>query len=383
MDRKTVGKNIRAIRKEKGISQAQLASLLGYKDHSALAKVETGVNDITVETLYRYADVLGVPVDALLGERKSSQGKKIYHKAYEMIGSTPLLELCNIEKELGLACHLYAKVELFNPSGSVKDRVALAMIEDAEKEGIISPGATLIEPTSGNTGIGLASVAASKGYHAILVMPETMSIERRRMIAAYGTKIELTPGNLGMQGAVDKAKELAFSIPNSFIPSQFDNPSNPNAHYRHTGPEIFKALKGDVDAFVAGIGTGGTISGVGKYLKEKKKVYVVGVEPASSPLLSKGKAGPHKIQGIGANFIPKNFQKEYVDEIMPIPDEEAFAWAKLVGKKEGILVGISSGASLSAAITLAKRNDPKIKNIVVLFPDGGDRYFSTPLFTEE
>lgn len=308
---------------------------------------------------------------------------KIYRSAYELIGRTPLLELRNIEKEFGLSCKLLAKVESRNPSGSVKDRIALAMIEEAEKQGIIAPGATLIEPTSGNTGIGLASVAASKGYHAILVMPETMSIERRRIIKAYGAEIVLTPGKDGMAGTVAKAKELQASIPNSFIPSQFDNPANPKAHILATGPEIYDDTDGDVDILVAGIGTGGTVSGIGSYLKDKKpSVRVIGVEPASSPLLTEGKAGPHKIQGIGANFVPENLDRSVLDEILPIKDEDAFALAKLVGKKEGILVGISSGAALSAAVLIGKRKENENKTIVVIFPDGGDRYFSTPLFED-
>lgn len=309
---------------------------------------------------------------------------RIYSSAYEMIGDTPLLELRNIEKEFGLSARILAKVESRNPSGSVKDRVALAMIEQAEKDGLIKPGATLIEPTSGNTGIGLASVAASKGYHAILVMPETMSIERRRIIKAYGAEIVLTPGKEGMAGTLKKAEELHASIPNSFIPSQFDNPANPRKHTLTTGPEIYRDTDGMVDVLVAGIGTGGTVSGTGAYLKEKKpSVKVVGVEPASSPLLTKGEAGPHKIQGIGANFVPKNLDRSLLDEIIPVADEDAFAYAKMVSKREGILVGISSGAALSAAVSLAKKKEYEGKMIVVIFPDGGDRYFSTPLFEEE
>ena len=308
---------------------------------------------------------------------------KIYRSAAEMIGHTPLLELCNLEKELGLKARILAKIESRNPSGSVKDRIALAMVEAAEKEGLIAPGATLIEPTSGNTGIGLASVAASKGYHAILVMPETMSIERRRIIKAYGAEIVLTPGKEGMAGTLKKAEELHKEIPNSFIPSQFDNPANPMKHELTTGPEIFEDTDGEVDILVAGIGTGGTISGIGRYLKEKKPgVSVVGVEPASSPLITKGYAGPHKIQGIGANFLPKNLDESILDATIDIKDEDAFEYAKLVGKKEGVLIGISAGAALSAAVGLAKKTENEGKTIVVIFPDGGDRYFSTPLFED-
>ena len=308
---------------------------------------------------------------------------KIYRSAAEMIGHTPLLELCNLEKELGLKARILAKIESRNPSGSVKDRIALAMVEAAEKEGLIAPGATLIEPTSGNTGIGLASVAASKGYHAILVMPETMSIERRRIIKAYGAEIVLTPGKEGMAGTLKKAEELHKEIPNSFIPSQFDNPANPMKHELTTGPEIYEDTDGEVDILVAGIGTGGTISGIGRYLKEKKPgVSVVGVEPASSPLITKGYAGPHKIQGIGANFLPKNLDESILDATIDIKDEDAFEYAKLVGKKEGVLIGISAGAALSAAVGLAKKTENEGKTIVVIFPDGGDRYFSTPLFED-
>ena len=308
---------------------------------------------------------------------------KVYRSAAEMIGHTPLLELCNLEKELGLKARVLAKIESRNPSGSVKDRIALAMVEAAEKEGLIAPGATLIEPTSGNTGIGLASVAASKGYRAILVMPETMSIERRRIIKAYGAEIVLTPGKEGMAGTLKKAEELHKEIPNSFIPSQFDNPANPMKHELTTGPEIYEDTDGEVDILVAGIGTGGTISGIGRYLKEKKPgVSVVGVEPASSPLITKGYAGPHKIQGIGANFLPKNLDESLLDATIDVKDEDAFEYAKLVGKKEGVLIGISAGAALSAAVTLAKKAENEGKTIVVIFPDGGDRYFSTPLFED-
>lgn len=308
----------------------------------------------------------------------------IKRSAYELIGHTPLLELVHIEKEFGLQARLVAKLESRNPSGSAKDRIALAMVEDAERRGIIAPGATLIEPTSGNTGIGLASVAASKGYNAILVMPETMSVERRRMIAAYGAKIVLTDGTKGMGGAIEKAQELAKEIPNAFIPSQFTNPANPNAHFRATGPEIYEDTDGEVDYFVAGVGTGGTISGVASYLKSKKpEVKAIAVEPAGSPVLSKGVKGAHKIQGIGAGFIPDTLDEKAYDEVIAVSDEDAFAYGKLMGKKEGILVGISSGAALAAAIQVAKREEAKGKMVVVLFPDGGDRYFSTPLFSEE
>lgn len=303
--------------------------------------------------------------------------------AYELIGNTPLLELCHIEEELGLKARILAKIESVNPSGSIKDRAALSMILDAEEKGLIQPGATLIEPTSGNTGIGIASVAAAKGYKAIIVMPDTMSVERRRMIAAYGAEIVLTPGSLGMKGSVEKAEELQRSIPNSFIPGQFVNPANPAIHYQTTGPEIYRDTEGEVDFLVSAVGTGGTLSGAGKYLKEKVPgVQVIAVEPASSPLLTEGHAGPHTIQGIGANFVPDTLDTSLYDEVIDVADEDAFANAKLVGKKEGVLVGISSGAALTAAIALAKRPENAGKNIVVIFPDGGDRYFSTKLFQE-
>ena len=307
----------------------------------------------------------------------------IASSAYELIGNTPLLELSHIEAELGLKAHILAKLEFLNPSGSIKDRAALSMVLDAEEKGLIKPGATLIEPTSGNTGIGLASVAAAKGYKAIIVMPDTMSVERRRMIAAYGAKIVLTPGKLGMAGAVEKAEELRKNTPNSFIPGQFVNPANPAIHYATTGPEIEKDTQGNVDYLVASVGTGGTLSGTGKYLKEHVPgVRVVAVEPAASPLLSEGHAGPHAIQGIGANFVPETLDRSVYDEIVTCTNENAFAFAKMVGKKEGVLVGISSGAALSAAIELAKRPEAEGKTIVVIFPDGGDRYFSTPLFED-
>jgi cysteine synthase A len=293
------------------------------------------------------------------------------------------LELCHIEEELGLKARILAKIESVNPSGSIKDRAALSMILDAEEKGLIQPGATLIEPTSGNTGIGLASVAAAKGYKAIIVMPDTMSVERRRMIAAYGAEIVLTPGSLGMKGSIEKAEELQRSIPNSFIPGQFVNPANPAIHYQTTGPEIYRDTEGEVGFLVSAVGTGGTLSGAGKYLKEKVPgVQVIAVEPASSPLLTEGHAGPHAIQGIGANFVPDTLDTSLYDEVVDVADEDAFANAKLVGKKEGVLVGISSGAALTAAIALAKRSENAGKNIVVIFPDGGDRYFSTKLFQE-
>lgn len=308
---------------------------------------------------------------------------KIFTSITELIGKTPLMELTNIEKELGLKAKILAKIERNNPSGSVKDRASLAMIEDAEKKGLIKEGATLIEPTSGNTGIGIAAVAASKGYKAIMVMPESMSLERRKLIRAYGAEIVLTPAREGMAGSVAKAKALQQEIPNSFIPSQFDNPANVEAHYQTTGPEIYEDTDGNVDLFVAGFGTGGTVSGIGTYLKEKNpNIKIIGVEPASSPLVSLGQAGPHKIQGIGANFVPDNLNRAILDEVMAIHDEEAFDYARLVARKEGLLVGISSGAALAAAIALAKREENEGKTIVTLFPDGGDRYLSTTLFDE-
>ena len=308
---------------------------------------------------------------------------KIFTSITELIGKTPLLELSNIEKELGLKARILAKIERNNPSGSVKDRASLAMIEDAEKKGLIKEGATLIEPTSGNTGIGIAAVAAAKGYKAIMVMPESMSLERRKLIRAYGAEIVLTPAKEGMAGSVAKAKALQQEIPNSFIPSQFDNPANVEAHYQTTGPEIYEDTDGNVDLFVAGFGTGGTVSGIGTCLKEKNpNIKIIGVEPASSPLVSLGQAGPHKIQGIGANFVPGNLNRAILDEVMAINDEEAFEFARLVARKEGLLVGISSGAALAAAIALAKREENEGKTIVTLFPDGGDRYLSTTLFEE-
>jgi cysteine synthase A len=305
----------------------------------------------------------------------------IYQNASEIIGKTPLLRLNNIEKKFKLNVNLLAKVEFFNPTGSVKDRIALSMIEDAEKNGILQRNSVVIEPTSGNTGIGLASVCAAKGYKCILVLPDNMSKERIKLMNAYGAEVVLTPAKLGMKGAVDKAEELSKTYENSFIPSQFDNPSNPEMHYRTTGPEIYRDTNRKVDIFVAGIGTGGTVSGVGKYLKEQNRnIKIVGVEPQDSPLLTKGKAGPHKIQGIGANFVPKTLNKKYVDEFLTASNEESFEYARTVGKLEGILVGISSGAALAQAVKVAKRNENNGKTIVVLLPDSGDRYLSTDLF---
>ena len=308
----------------------------------------------------------------------------IYTSAEQLIGNTPLVELTQIEKELGLKAKLIAKLELFNPAGSVKDRVALAMINDAEKRGVLSKESVIIEPTSGNTGIGLAAVAAARGYRIIIVMPDTMSVERRQLMKAYGAELVLSEGAKGMKGAIEKANELAASIPGSFIPGQFTNPANPKAHFETTGPEIYEDTDADVDLFVAGVGTGGTVTGVGEYLKSKKpEVKVVAVEPASSAVLSTGKAGPHKIQGIGAGFVPDVLNTKIYDEIIPVTNEDAFATGRLVGHKEGVLVGISSGAAVWAAIQLAKRPENKGKNIVVLLPDTGDRYLSTPLFAEK
>lgn len=308
---------------------------------------------------------------------------KIYRSADELIGGTPLMELTHIEKELGLKAKILAKLEYFNPAGSVKDRIAKAMIDDAEEKGLLKKGSVIIEPTSGNTGIGLASVAAARGYRIIIVMPETMSVERRQIMKAYGAELVLTDGTKGMKGAIEKADELAKEIPNSFIPGQFVNPANPKAHFEHTGPEIYDDTEGKVDFFVAGVGTGGTITGVGEYLKSRNPdVKIVAVEPSTSAVLSTGVAGAHKIQGIGAGFVPDVLDTKVYDEIIPVSNEDAFATGKLIGKKEGVLVGISSGAALSAAIELAKRPENNGKNIVVLFPDTGDRYLSTPLFAD-
>ena len=308
---------------------------------------------------------------------------KIYTSADQLIGHTPLLELTHIEKDADLSAKLLAKLEYFNPAGSVKDRIAKAMIDDAEASGKLKPGSVIIEPTSGNTGIGLAAVAAAKGYRIIIVMPETMSVERRQLMKAYGAELVLTDGAKGMKGAIAKADELAASIPGSFIPGQFVNPANPKAHFETTGPEIYADTDGEVDIFVAGVGTGGTITGVGEYLKSKKpEIKVVAVEPATSPVLSKGTAGAHKIQGIGAGFVPKVLDTGVYDEIIPVANEDAFAVGKQIGKAEGVLVGISSGAAAWAAIELAKRPENEGKTIVVLLPDTGDRYLSTPLFAD-
>ena len=308
---------------------------------------------------------------------------KIYKGAIELIGKTPLVEVTNIEKELGLEARVLVKLEYFNPAGSVKDRIAKAMIEDAEAKGLLKEGSVIIEPTSGNIGIGLASIAAAKGYRMILTMPETMSVERRNILKAYGAEIVLTEGAKGMKGAIAKADELAAETEGSFIPGQFVNPANPAIHKATTGPEIWEDTDGEVDVFIAGVGTGGTLTGVGEYLKSQKpEVKIVALEPADSPVLSEGHAGPHKIQGIGAGFVPDVLNTGVFDEVYKASAEEAFSAAKLLAKKEGISVGISSGASLSGAIELAKRPENKGKTIVALLPDSGDRYYSTPLFTE-
>ena len=307
----------------------------------------------------------------------------VYTSADQLIGKTPLLELTHIEKKLGLNARILAKLEYFNPAGSVKDRIAKSMIDDAEEKGLLKPGSVIIEPTSGNTGIGLASVAAARGYRLVIVMPETMSVERRQIMKAYGAELVLTDGSKGMRGAIEKADELAKEIPNSFIPGQFVNPANPKAHFEHTGPEIFEDTGGNVDYFVAGVGTGGTITGVGHYLKSQKPdVHVVAVEPASSAVLSTGGAGTHKTQGIGAGFVPDVLDTSVYDEIITVTNDDAFKAGRLVGHSEGVLVGISSGAALWAAIQLAKRPEAAGKNIVVLFPDTGDRYLSTALFAD-
>lgn len=308
---------------------------------------------------------------------------KVFHSATELIGKTPLLELSNLEKKQSIEATILAKLEYFNPSGSVKDRAAYYMLKDAEERGIIKEGAVIIEPTSGNTGIGLAAIAAAKGYRAILTMPETMSVERRNILKAYGAEIVLTEGPKGMKGAIAKAHELAKEIPNSFIPSQFENPANARAHLEMTGPEIWEDTEGKVDIFVAGVGTGGTVTGVGEYLKSKNpEIKIVAVEPESSPVLSKGTPGPHKIQGIGAGFVPDVLNQKIYDEVITVSNEDAFAMGKVIAKEEGILVGISSGAAAHAAIVLAKRPENQGKTIVALLPDSGDRYFSTSLFTE-
>lgn len=308
---------------------------------------------------------------------------KIYNGTIDLIGNTPLVEVKNIEKELGLEARVLVKLEYFNPAGSVKDRIAKGMIEDAEEKGLLKEGSVVIEPTSGNTGIGLAAIAAAKGYRIILTMPETMSVERRNILKAYGAEIVLTEGAKGMKGAIAKADELAKEIPNSFIPGQFVNPANPAAHRATTGPEIWNDTDGDVDIFIAGVGTGGTLTGVGEYLKEKKPdVKIVALEPATSPVLSEGKSGAHKIQGIGAGFVPDVLNTKVYDEIITVENDDAFATGKLLAKHEGVLVGISSGAALWAAIDYAKRPENKGKTIVALLPDNGDRYYSTPLFAE-
>ena len=307
----------------------------------------------------------------------------IYTAADQLIGKTPLLELTHIEKEYGLKAKILAKLEYFNPAGSVKDRIAKGMIDDAEQKGLLKKGSVIIEPTSGNTGIGLASVAAARGYRIIIVMPETMSVERRQLMKAYGAELVLSPGDKGMKGAIAKAEELAKEIPNSFIPGQFVNPANPAVHKATTGPEIYEDTDGKVDFFVAGVGTGGTITGVGEYLKEKNpNVKVVAVEPKTSAVLSTGVAGPHKIQGIGAGFVPEVLNTKVYDKIIPVENEAAFETGRLIGRKEGVLVGISSGAATFAAIEIAKRPENEGKTIVVLLPDTGDRYLSTPLFAE-
>ena len=308
---------------------------------------------------------------------------KIYKGTLDLIGNTPLVEVANLEKELSLEATVLVKLEYFNPAGSVKDRIARAMIEDAEAKGLLKEGSVILEPTSGNTGIGLAAIAAAKGYRIILTMPETMSVERRNILKAYGAEIVLTEGSKGMKGAIQKAEELAKEIPGAFIPGQFVNPANPAVHRATTGPEIWRDTDGAVDLFIAGVGTGGTLSGVGEYLKAQKPgVKIVALEPADSPVLSQGHAGPHKIQGIGAGFVPDTLNREVIDEVLPATSEDAFAAAKLLAKKEGISVGISSGAALWGAIHLAKRPENRGRVIVALLPDSGDRYYSTPLFTE-
>lgn len=307
----------------------------------------------------------------------------IYNGVLDLIGNTPLVEAHNLEKAYDLKARLLLKLEYFNPAGSIKDRIAKAMLDDAEEKGLISEGATIIEPTSGNTGIGLAAVAVAKGYKAILTMPETMSVERRNILKAYGAEIVLTPGEKGMSGAIAKANELAEEIPNSFISGQFDNPANPAIHKATTGPEIWRDTEGDVDIFIAGVGTGGTLTGAGTYLKEQKPdVKVIAVEPATSPVLSKGVGGPHKIQGIGAGFVPKVLDTQIYDEVFPVENDRAFEYGKVLAKTEGILVGISSGAALYAAVQEAKKPENEGKTIVVILPDNGDRYYSTPLFQQ-
>ncbi len=336
----------------------------------------TGEND-------PHPDIITIEIDTSTMNQEEIKMAAVFTSADQLIGKTPLLELTHIEKSEGLEARILAKLEYFNPAGSVKDRIAKAMIDDAEEKGLLKEGSVIIEPTSGNTGIGLASVAAARGYRIIIVMPETMSVERRQLMKAYGAELVLTEGAKGMKGAIAKADELAKEIPNAFVPGQFVNPANPAAHKATTGPEIWADTDGKVDIFVAGVGTGGTITGVGEYLKEQDpNVKIVAVEPATSPVLSKGTAGAHKIQGIGAGFVPDVLNTAVYDEIIPVENEDAFAAGKLVGKKEGVLVGISSGAALWAAIQLAKRPENKGKTIVVLLPDTGDRYLSTPLFAD-
>lgn len=308
---------------------------------------------------------------------------KIYRSADELIGNTPLLELTRIEREYGLRARLLAKLEYFNPSGSVKDRIARAMLDSAERDGRLGKGSVIIEPTSGNTGIGLAAVGAARGYRVIIVMPETMSVERRKLMAAYGAELVLTDGSKGMKGAIAKARELAEQLPDAYIPAQFENPANPDIHRLTTGPEIYEDTDGEIDIFVAGVGTGGTVTGVGEYLKSQKpSVRVVAVEPADSPMLSEGRAGAHKLQGIGAGFVPDVLNTDVYDEVLTVSNENAFEMGRLLGRREGILVGISSGAVLSAAVELAKRSENFGRTIVALFPDTGDRYLSTPMFSE-
>lgn len=307
--------------------------------------------------------------------------EQIFTSLDQFIGKTPLLELKHIEKAYGLKARLLAKLEYLNPAGSAKDRVAKNMLDDAERRGLIAPGSVIIEPTSGNTGIGLAAVGAARGYRTIIVMPDTMSLERRKLMAAYGAELVLSDGSKGMAGAIEKAEELRASIPGSFIPSQFDNPANPEAHYLTTGPEILEDTDGEVDYFVAGVGTGGTVTGTGRYLREKRpSVKIIAVEPASSPLLTEGRAGAHKLQGIGANFVPSVLDRKLIDEVIPVSDSDAFALARQLGKSEGVLVGISSGAALWAAVEVSKRPEAEGKTVVVLLPDTGDRYLSTELF---
>ena len=309
---------------------------------------------------------------------------KVYRSIAELVGGTPLVELSALERKKGLSAKLYAKLEMRNPAGSAKDRIAKKMIEDAEQSGALRPGSVIIEPTSGNTGIGLAAMAKQRGYRVILTMPDTMSVERRSLLAAYGAELVLTDGKKGMAGAIEKAKELAASLPNSFIPGQFENPSNPAAHYETTGPEIWNDTDGTVDFFVAGVGTGGTITGTGRYLKEKNPlVRVVAVEPAGSPVLSGGKSGPHGLMGIGAGFIPKALDTAVLDEVIPVTEEEAYAAGRALAREDGILAGITAGAAVHAAVLLAKRTENSGKTIVVLLPDTGDRYLSTPMFEEE